>query len=64
MALVERDAARQELAKNVEMNEKLQKLCRTLQDANKETSALLRERADSWTWAGPSSAPPVALLTR
>ena len=47
MALVERDAARQELAKNVEMNEKLQKLCRTLQDANKETSALLREREDT-----------------
>ena len=47
MALVERDAARQELAKNVEMNEKLQKLCRTLQDANKETSTLLREREDT-----------------
>ena len=47
MALVERDAARQELTKSAEMNDKLQKLCRTLQDANKETSSLLREREEA-----------------
>lgn len=54
MALVERDAARQELTnarqeltKNAEVNDKLQRLCRTLQDANKETSALLREREEA-----------------
>ena len=47
MALVERDAARQELTKSAEVNDKLQTLCRTLQGANKETSALLREREEA-----------------